>query len=243
MHHRLSAMLDGTVRLGDEELDVTGAWLDPEDARLRYLILDLGGWIRGRHALLAAGALAPRDGRWTTAVTRAEVEAADHQPEGGFRLDMSALPAILTGPFGNTISPMMIAAGLRAEAQDEAPPMQPALRDEAAAPESAPPLTDADRTRSLERWEDWKDAPVFARDGEVGPLLDLILDDIDWRPARAVVTAGRGPIGLPWALMRRRVRPGGHIVMALDAHHIADAPAGLTGGAAEDEALLAHYRA
>lgn len=240
MHHHLSAMLDGTVRLDDEELDVVGAWLDPEDVRLRYLVLDLGGWMSNRTALLAAGALTPRDdGRWTTAVTRAEVEAAEGQPESGFRLDMSALPMILTGPFGNTISPMLMAAGLRSEAVEEGPPSRPGMREDSG---DAPPAISAEaKTRSLERWEAWRGAPVFARDGEIGPLGDLMLDDIDWRPVRAIVTTRHGPVGLPWELMRRRVQPGGHIVMALDIDHVTSAPDGLDPGTEADAALRAHY--
>ena len=242
MHHRLSAMLDGTVRLGEEELEVVDAWLEPADARLRYVALDVGSWLRERSALLAAGALVPREGRWTTAVTREEVEAAQVEPEGGFHLDMTSLPAILTGPFGNTISPMMIAAGLRAEAAEEAPPARP--EDRSAAPDDDAPALDAEAlTRQLVRWEDWREAPVFARDGEVGPLIDLILDDVDWRPARAVVAAARGPVALPWSLLRRRVPGSGHLVMAIDADHVASAPDGLTGGAETDEALHAHYTA
>lgn len=242
MHHRLSAMLEGTVRLGDEELDVVDAWLEPDDARLRYVALDVGGWLRERSALLAAGALVPREGRWTTAVTREEVETAHTQPEGGFRLDMASLPAILTGPFGNTVSPMMIAAGLRAEAAEEAPPVRPGDRERAPSPEEDAPAVDAEAlTRRLVRWEAWRDAPVFARDGEVGPLTDLILDDVDWRPARAVVMTRFGPVGLPWSLLRRRVPGSGHLVMALDVDRVIDAPDGLTGGAEADEALHAHY--
>ena len=242
MHHRLSAMLEGTVRLGEEELDVLDAWLEPDDARLRYVALDVGNWLRERSALLAAGAMVPRDGRWTTAVTREEVEAAQGEPEGGFRLDMASLPAILTGPFGNTISPMMIAAGLRAEAVEEAAPARPG--DRTAAVDDDAPAVDAETlTRQLVRWEEWRGAPVFARDGEVGPLTDLILDDVDWRPARAVVAAARGPVALPWSLLRRRVAGSGHLVMALDAGHVASAPDGLTGGTETDEALRAHYAA
>jgi hypothetical protein len=242
MHHRLSALLDGTVSLGDEELDVVDAWLDPEDARLHYVALDVGTWLRDRSALLAAGALVPREGRWTTAVTREEVEAAQVEPEGGFRLDRMSLPAILTGPFGNTISPMMIAAGLRAEAAEEAPPTRPGDRDAAPDLAEGTPAVDAEAlTRRLVRWEEWRDAPVFARDGEVGPLTDLILDDVDWRPARAVVAAPRGPVALPWSLLRRRVPGSGHLVMALDVDHVASAPDGLAGGAETDEALHAHY--
>lgn len=241
MHHRLRGILSGTVRLEDEELDVAGAWLEPEDAQLRYLSLDLGGWLTDRSALLAAGALVPREGRWTTAVTRAEVEEAQFQPEGGFHLDVASLPAILTGPFGNTISPMLIAAGLRAETAEEEPPVHPGVKEEAAGGAPPPAITPETMTRALVRWEDWEGAPVFARDGEIGPLIDLVLDDVDWRPTRAVVNTRFGPVGLPWALMRRRVPGSGHLVMALDADDVEGAPDGLDGGADTDAALLAHY--
>ena len=241
MHHRLSAILDDTVRIGEEQLEVVDAWLEPDDARLRYVALDVGTWLKERSALLAAGALMQRDGRWTTAVTREEVESAEVEPEGGFRLDMSSLPAILTGPFGNTISPMLIAAGLRAEAAEEAPPARPGAADGGRPEDDAPAVDAGALTRELLRWEEWRGAPVFARDGEVGPLADLVLDDLDWRPTRAIVTAARGPVALPWSLLRRRVPGSGHLVMAIDAEHVATAPEGLSGGAETDEALRAHY--
>lgn len=240
MHHRLSAILGETVRLEDDEFDVADAWLDPENAQLRYVTLDLGGWFSDCSALLAAGALTPRDGRWTCALSRADVEGAQHHAEGGGMLDMASLPTIITGPFGYTVSPLLIAAGLRSEAADEAPPRRPSDGEESAPP-TGPAMTEEAMTRRLVRWSEWKDAPVFGRDGEIGPLTDIMFDDLDWRPVRAVVQSDRGAVGLPWALVRRRVPEGGHIVMAVDARAVASAPDGLGTGTDVDEALMAHY--
>ena len=206
MRHALNDIIGSQVVADGEPHDVTEAWIDPVGGRLRYVGLDVGGWLSHRTSLLSTGLLTWDEG-WRADATRAEIEAAEIGHHEGF--DLGDLPPLITGPFGNTFSPLLIAAGLRAGAEDAAPPHPPAEEDGAA-------LDPEDRTRSLERWRALRGTPVFARDGEIGPLIDLIYDDRVWDPAAIVVTAVTGRAEIEWRHVRRRVEAGGHLVLHAD---------------------------
>ena len=205
MRHALNDIIGSHVEADGERLDVTEAWIDPVGGRLRYVGLDVGGWLSHRTALLSTGLLTWDEG-WRADATRAEIEAAEIDHEGGF--DIGDLPPLITGPFGNTFSPMLMAAGLRAEAEEEAPPHPPAAEE--------PAVGADDLTRQLDRWSTVRGTPVFARDGEIGPLIDLIYDDRVWDPAALVVTAVTGRTEVDWHHVRRRVAAGGHFVLHAD---------------------------
>ena len=205
MRHALTDIIGARIDAGGDRTGITEAWVDPVGGRLRYVGLDVGGWLTHRTALLSTGRLSWDDG-WRTDATRAEIEEAEVDPHAGF--DLADLPPLITGPFGNTFSPLMIAVGLRAEAEDAAPPHPPE-------PEG-PALDAADRTRRLERWSALRGTPVFARDGEIGPLDDLVYDDRVWDPEALVVTAVTGRTEIGWAHMRRRVESGGYFLLSAD---------------------------
>ena len=213
MRHRLTDILQSRLWIGDEDLAARGAWLDPEAGALRYVGADVGGWLSGRVALVAAGLLRYDGERWHADTAREDIEAATLASDGGLHLDLLDLPPLITGPFGNTVSPLLMAAGLRAEAAEEAPPLPPEARD---APAGVPPLTAEDRIRRLETWDELHGAAVFARDGELGALSDLVLDDRAWDVAELVVTAPGGMLHVPANLVRHRVEAGGHYVLSAE---------------------------
>ena len=130
-HTSLRALLDGAVRVEDDELAVSDAWIDAREMALRYVGLDVGGWLDRHVALVPADRLrwSREDGvlgGWRAEVTRAEVEGEEARlTEGSGPIDLAALPPVVTGPFGYTISPLLIGAGLMAEADDGAPPRPP----------------------------------------------------------------------------------------------------------------------
>ena len=213
-HNSLRALLGGTVRVEGEALSVSGAWIDPEEWRLRYVGLDVGGWLDRHVALVPAERLAwapaePGDhgaddrsvGGWRADVARAEVEADEARlaaSTGPF--DLAALPPILTGPFGNTISPLLMIGGYLAESEDEAPPRPPG------GPEPDAPR---DRVRALSRAGEWLDAPIAARHdvagrgAEDGPAIDdLLIDPETLRVTHAVIEAGGRPRAVPVAHLR-----------------------------------------
>lgn len=224
MHNSLRALMAGTVRVEGEELPVAGAWLDM-DARdlgaraLRYVGLDVGGWLDRHVALVPADRLSweeppPGEGApgWRAAVAREEIEAPEARLDGageGGPLDLSALPPVITGPFGYTISPLMMGAGLMAEAEDERPPAPPGAGGDAG--DDVGEGTPREEARALARAEDWIGAGLDLR----GPLAtDLVIEDllIEARAAEArgprvthiVVDAGGAARAVPVAHVGRR---------------------------------------
>lgn len=193
-HLSLRSLLDGTVRVEAEHLPVAGAWIDGD--RLRLVGLDVEGWLGGHVALVPADRLT-WDGGWLARVTREEVEAEESrlgEPFGA--LDLASLPPILTGPFGHTVSPLMIAAGMMAEGEDEAPPRPPGAADEAETPRS--------EARSLPRAGDWLGLPIAARHdvigrgAEAGPeVADLLIDAETFALTHLVVDTPAGRRAVP----------------------------------------------
>lgn len=186
-HLSLRSLIEGTALVGTDHLDVAGAWID--DERLRYVGLDVGGWTASHVALVPAERMT-WDGGWRAEVTREEVEAdeARLRPDSG-PLDLARLPPVLTGPFGYTISPLMIAAGLMAEGRDEAPPRPPS--------EGAAAETPREEARSLPRVGDRLGLPVAARHdvigrgSEAGPeIVDLLIDPDGHALSHAVIDVG-----------------------------------------------------
>ena len=203
-HNSLRALLDGAVRVEDDELAVSDAWIDPREMALRYVGLDVGGWLDRHVALVSADRLRwSREegvlGGWRAEVTRAEVEAEEARlTEGSGPIDLAALPPVVTGPFGYTISPLLIGAGLMAEADDGAPPRPPG--EDRAGDEDAPRA----QARALDRAGDWIGAPIAARHdvagrgAEAGPVVaDLLIDPDDLRITHAVVEAGGARRAVP----------------------------------------------
>lgn len=217
-HNSLRALLDGTVRVGEDDLPVAGVWLDPEARSLRYVGVDVAGWLDSHVALLPAERLTRwSDGLtsgWRAEVSREEVEAEEARLEApSGPLDLSALPPVVTGPFGNTISPMLMAAGLMAETDDEAQPRPPGEAAQAEAPR--------DRARELDRARDWLGAPIAARldvlgrGSEAGPeIVDFLIDPEGLRIDYAVVGSGGTSRAVPMEHVGER-RPGEPVPLAL----------------------------
>lgn len=216
----LRALLGGAVRVEQDELSVSGAWIDPREWRLRYVGLDVGGWLDRHVALVPAdrlsregdaeGAAAPG---WRADVTRAEVEADEARLDGSAGpFDLAALPPVLTGPFGNTISPLLMVGGYLAESEDEAPPRPPGAEGE----------TPRDEVRALSRAADWLGAPIAARHdvagrgAEAGPAIDdLLIDPDTLRITHAVIEAGGAPRAVPVAHLRAPGEDGDAVPVAL----------------------------
>ena len=140
----LRALIEGTVRVEGDDLSVSDAWIDRHAMALRYVGLDVGGWLDRHVALVSAERLTwSRDagarglGGWRADLTREEIEGDEARlEEGGGWIDLASLPAVVTGPFGFTVSPLLIGAGLLSEAEDERPPHPPGEGEEPARPDA-----------------------------------------------------------------------------------------------------------
>lgn len=216
-HLSLRALLDGTVRVEGDDLPVSDAWIDPDAMALRYVGIDVGGWLDRHTALVSAGRLRWSDG-WRADVTREEIEGQDARlEEGGGPVDIRGLPPVVTGPFGYTISPLLIGAGLMAGSEDEMPPRPPGDAEAADAPR--------DRARALDRAGDWLGTAVTARGG-VGDMSvsDLLIEPSERRITHLVIEAAGHPRAVPAERLGYRATPDAPLTLELTRAEIEAAP-------------------
>ena len=214
----LRALLGGTVRVEGDDLSVSDAWIDPGSMALRYVGLDVGGWLDRHVALVLAQSLAWSEDGWRADVTRAEIEGDEARlDEGEGWIDIASLPPVITGPFGFTVSPMLIGAGLLSEAEDERPPHPPGEAERGEASE---------RMGALDRAGDWLDAPVAARsDAGAGlSVADLLIDPADLRITHAVIEVGGRARAVPLVRMVPRSGQEGPVPLDLTTAEIEAMP-------------------
>lgn len=154
MPRRLTDLLSLAARSGEDRFPIVELFTRPGDLRLSHAALDTGSWIERRQSLVSVQRFgAPSDEDWPLELSREEVEAAPEiEPEAEW--SWTDLPPILTGPFGYTISPLLIAA-------QTAPPSP------GGGTTSKPPLEPA---------SGWIGRPAFDASGALGPVADLDID-------------------------------------------------------------------
>lgn len=138
--------------------------LDLETRHLLYLRVQTGNSFEDAPLLLGMNRLTFRGNTLCTTLDQtamdiARTEAASPKPGP---LDPARLPAILTGPFGNTVSPRMMATVVNARLNE---------REEAChqMPDPAGP--------GWRFFTDLQEIPVLGTRGPIGPLQDL---EVDW---------------------------------------------------------------
>ncbi|SDY34579.1 hypothetical protein [Citreimonas salinaria] len=209
------------------------AFFDPGTGLVRYMAVDIGGWLDATEVLVEADRLAPpgeEGASWMLRISESDLEAAPRWHEGMAeeRIDLRAWPPVLVGPFGSTYSPLLMFEQLIAEQREH----------------ELPPAPDGDRlVRPLEEVGSWIGLPAFCTDGEIGPVADLLFE-IDTRRVVTVAitpksgttagteagsgateTTGRDQLGrilLPLTALRHRPKQGTHLVFdtTLQALHL-----------------------
>ncbi|WP_375257324.1 hypothetical protein [Citreimonas sp.] len=199
------------------------AFFDPGSGLVRYLAVEIGGWLDTTEVLVEADRLAPpqEEGQaWTLRIAEADLEAAPRWHEGMAedRVDLRAWPPVLVGPFGSTYSPLLMFEQMIAEQREH----------------ELPPAPDGDKlVRPLEEIGSWMGLPAFCTDGEIGTVADLLFETGTHRvvsvaiaPKTAVSshsddeeasdgTTGmddHGRIRLPLTGLRHRPKQGTHLV-------------------------------
>ncbi|SFS05004.1 hypothetical protein [Yoonia litorea] len=111
-------------------------------------------------------------------------QVAATAPRAALPLDVSDLPSTLIGPFGNTISPMMMAALFNSRSKADRPPLPGG--------------------EAMGLWlTELKDTPLRAHVGEVGKIVDVILSDaMDIVEQLSIERAGEDPVVLPHGAVR-----------------------------------------
>ena len=197
MTRRLTELLDLSVRVGDEDLPVRAVFHDLHTLRLRQVAVDAGSWLSRREVLVSVERLdRPGDEDWPSTLTAHQIENApewDHTETG------VSLPPLVTGPFGYTFSPMLMAAGL-ASSTDRGMPD---------APEDTPNDVvgrDGGRLAGLERSSDLLGRDAFGPGGRIGPVTDLIFDDD--LTITALIVGEDDPVEMSLDRVRHRAEQG-----------------------------------
>jgi hypothetical protein len=217
MLHSFKSVLDHRLETEGGRAKLREAFFDPSSGKIRYVAVDVGGWLDTTEIIVDADRLAPpRDEGhpWTLRLSEAELAEAPRWHEGMSedRIDLTYWPPILVGPFGSTYSPLMLYEQMLAEergAQDEAP---------------EPPEGDA-LVRPLQEVHDWIGLPAFGPEGELGKVSDLLFDPRAPRVTSIVLdpAAGGEAIQLPLRALRHRPRQGTHLVFDTILPHSDDA--------------------
>ncbi len=213
MLHSLNDLMQHRLHVADRKVRVDDAFFDPDERRLRYLAVDIGGWFAVDEVIVSADLLVPpleEGGSWSL---RLDEEALAHAPRWGAEraaepFDLTGWPPIIVGPFGGTYAPIlmyeqMVAAG-RPEV-DEPPPEESGVA----------------LVWRMDRVTEWIGRPVFATDGEIGQVEDILIDDNGLRLARLVLGSG-GIFGhrtgeVPVEAVRHMARQGTHLVLGISA--------------------------
>lgn len=184
----------------DRQVSITGGWIVPETGVLRYISVDLGGWLGSDEVLVAPDRLtwAGADAPAALDLTQRAIERAPRWPDTDGPT-LADWPAILIGPLGNTVSVPLV----EAQARDTARPARPADPD-ASAPHKVGPLT---------ALTDLLGQPVFDHTGELGALTDMRLSTSGrWSILDLIV--GDAGAAVPFANLRHVGRKAGHLVVA-----------------------------
>lgn len=173
-------------------------WCDPRTGHLRFVQVDVGGWLTRDEALVGASRLASpvtTGGSWHLDMTEEEVEAAPRCPDAA-RNAMADWPPILVGPFGTTLSLPLIGAQLSVSDKDKN--------------DAAPEVTQA-----LDCVSGMRGKPVFATDGEMGDVDDIWINVPAGEIHSLAVTTPdpARPVHVRWNQIRHRDADHGHFVI------------------------------
>lgn len=184
---------------------VVDALIDVQAGTLAYLLV--APEAHGAPFVLNRDRISLRDGAPQADVSGAmfqatdRAEAADRAPAGP--LDLTAMPPLVIGPFGNTLAPVMGAAVFNALA-GRARQDRPAL----------------DAVHAHWHWfETLHGLPVFDGSGELGALDDIIFDPATLSCKSLELRDGSGKLfGFPFATIRKVSRGSASIVLELSAN-------------------------
>ncbi|TDL79383.1 hypothetical protein E2L08_10180 [Palleronia sediminis] len=158
--------------IAGDEVPVSDLLIERAGWRVRRVALDVGSWFESRHALVSIDRFeAPRDDGWPARFSEDELrDAPAWEDHATSEMD---LPPLIVGPFGMTVSPLMMSAGLKASMARSLPP------EVVETPEGAP-LRSARGFLGIE---------IFGDSGSRGTVEDLRIDDT-WSVTHIVTDDG-----------------------------------------------------
>ena len=199
-----------TAHTKDATFPIKDVFFSLSGRTLSFLTLDTGSWFESDSAIVSARLLTKvsTDDRTVTLDTdEAHIRDATRWSENGSSA-MDALPPIVIGPFGNTISPAMMIA-----------------MDRNASQQTTGQVAQAQR---CEQFSSMENMDVFGSDGELGRLIDLLLSPETREITHMVIDNGKVLAGrqliVPIEKLRHQAEQETHLVLDLTSSELAAAP-------------------
>lgn len=199
-----------TAKARDASFPISDVFVSLSDRELSYLTIDTGGWFATDSVLLSANLItdiSTDDRTLTLNVDEATIRSAPTLPEDSSSL-VDALPPILIGPFGNTISPEMMAMMAHSNR---------GKTGDATA-----------RTRHLDRFSQIEGTDAFGKDGELGRVVDVLVSPDTHTLTHLVVDSGKVLSGrqliVPIEKLRYQAEQETHLVFDLTSSELKNAP-------------------
>ncbi|PZX18897.1 hypothetical protein LX81_00590 [Palleronia aestuarii] len=163
MSNSLKALLGATAHTEEGDFPIIELFYRPEDRRLRYAAIDIGGWLDHREVLVSLDRFGALDGEsWPVHLDREGLEAAPRWLDAPS--EPSILPPIVVGPFGSTFSPLLMEAQLLESAEESQPQETSALDGRS-------------RILDMDRASPWIGTDAFDDTGRLGEIADVMLSD------------------------------------------------------------------
>ncbi|WP_224825071.1 PRC-barrel domain-containing protein [Cognatishimia sp. MH4019] len=182
------------------------------DGTLAFLLVDTGSWLQSDTVLISSKMISDisiEDRSIELDITAAQLEAAPVWKEDD-TIFLDAMPPVVVGPFGNTISPAMMAALIRQRRQEQDSSVAEELIDD------------------LDQFTTIQGTDVFGTDGELGNLVDFLMTPEERKITHMVIDNGNVLPGrqlvIPLEKLRHKAAQDTHLVLDLTSSELADAP-------------------
>jgi hypothetical protein len=211
MLHSLRDLMHGRLDVADRKIRTDEVFLDPEDRRLRYLAVDIGGWFEVDEVIVSADLLVPPDAQrdhWTLRLDEAALDGAPRWSAGAEPADLTGWPPIIVGPFGGTYAPMLLYEQMLARGSGNG----------RGAPDSTAGGARGDEiVYRMDRATEWLGTAAFGTDGELGHVEDMLFEDgtlaIEWLVLGHGGVFGHKTVEVPISAVRHMARQGTHLVL------------------------------
>jgi hypothetical protein len=214
--HSLNDLMQSRLHVADRRVTADEVFFGPDDRKIRYLAVDIGGWFQVREVIVAAELLdAPgvMGGGWSLRLDEAALDTAPrwHAGMSEETADLTGWPPIIVGPFGGTYAPMLLYEQM----------VDQSRRGAGTPPE---PGSGEEIVFRLERASEWLGLLAFGRDGELGRIEDMLFDDTTLRIERLVLGSGgllsHRVAEVPLSALRHMANQRTHVVLDLSAEDV-----------------------
>ncbi|MEO8241172.1 MAG: PRC-barrel domain-containing protein [bacterium] len=208
----MTDMLRFRATTKDASFPLTELFFDPEQGLLRYVALDVGGWFDRREVIVSAKLIGVPDLTSREVPVEITPEACKQAPEWTnpdalMVVPIAMMPPIMIGPYGGRF-----AGQTRRKADETADPQHPGNL----------------KVDGFARLNDWVGLPVHGKDGEVGTLVDLVIEPDCHLLSHLIIDTGgffaARKLVVPYDLLLGLAADSNHVDMNLTAQLLHDSP-------------------